>query len=99
VYQRRLTLDDPSLGPQQVSELVTVIALDLDVTSPARSLRKALFRGRLSTTVTVLPLRPAFSIRRRAVIRSGTDCSIFDEQRQLFSGHPQVGQTLPLSVE
>jgi hypothetical protein len=53
----------------------------------------------LSTTVTVLPPRPAFSIRSWATIFAGTGSPTLALQRQSAAGQPQRGQNLPLSVE
>jgi len=64
------------------------------------SFRKAALRGRPSTTVTVFPPRPFFSIRSFATIRAGTEAvPALALHLQSAAGQPQREQILPASVE
>jgi S-formylglutathione hydrolase len=67
------------------------------------SLKKASFRGRPATTVTVLPPRPFFSMRSFATTLPGREGSDSPVARVLHlqsrTGQPQPGHTRPTSVE
>ena len=65
----------------------------------ASSSRKGPLSGRASTTVTLLPPRPFFSIRSFAVTFAGTGSSSLFEQRQSSAGQPHVGQIRPFPLE
>ena len=68
--------------------------------SCARSFRNAALRGRSQTTLTVLPPRPAFSIRNFATTRTGTGALASRVLHVQFSaGHPQPGHMRPDPVE
>src|SRR6187551_3122412 len=68
--------------------------------SAHNSFNSASLSGRPSTTVTVLPPRPAFSMRSLATSLSGTVCCPLAERHlQLIAGHPHFGQTAPVAVE
>jgi hypothetical protein len=61
--------------------------------------RNAELFGRPKTTVTVLPPRPAFSIRSFATGRTGTGALAALVQRHPRSGWPQALQMLPAALE
>ncbi len=65
----------------------------------ASSSRNGPLSGRASTTVTIFPPRPFFSIRSFAVTFGGTGSSNRFEQRQSSAGQPHAGQIRPFPLE
>ncbi len=64
-----------------------------------RPSKNSSFFGSPSRTVTILPLRPAFSSRSLTTTFAGTFSSTFEEHLQSSAGQPHVAQTRPPAVE
>ncbi len=64
-----------------------------------RPSKNSSFFGSPSSTVTILPPRPAFSSRSLTTTLGGIFSSSFEEHLHSFSGQPHVAQTRPEAVE
>ena len=111
-----LPFDDVAFHLEQFAHAVAQVALNLDEAVPRRAagsagalellaeiFRNAALFGRPSTTVTILPPRPFFSMRSFATMApglAGTDAAAARVLHlQSRCGQPQPGHTPPLPVE